>query len=119
VYVCVVQPQLNDIRTHDYRTLCVSYKSQPQPDWVMWNCGLWPGCALQPQALMTASLKALKNPRPRNVLWKTTTVQYNGVTANQTAVTAEFRQLHSRVMPAERLTADLREAHEKVVYYTS
>eukprot|EP00953_Heterococcus_sp_UTEX-ZZ885_P029671 15733-Heterococcus_DN1.PRE.1 len=85
-----------------------------QPDWVMWNCGLWPNCNLHPQALMAASLKALKNPRPRNVLWKTTTVQYNGVSANQTAVTAEFRQLHSRVMPAHRLTADLREAHEKV-----
>jgi hypothetical protein len=41
-------------------------------------------------------------------------VQYNGVSVNQTAVTAEFRQLHSRVMPAHRLTADLREAHEKV-----
>jgi hypothetical protein len=88
-----------------------------KPDWIVWNCGLWKGCNVQPEELMAAAVKALNDQDPRNVLWKTTTMQSDGNgfagSSPHVELTESFRNKSSRIMPAHQLTADLREAHLK------
>jgi hypothetical protein len=62
---------------------------------------------MQPQGLITASLKALRVPEPRNIIWKTTTVKQKGANANDTAVVDAFTEAHCRVLPAYRATVAL------------
>jgi hypothetical protein len=90
-----------------------------KPDWVVWNCGFWGGCAVQPEEFIAASVKAVNNHNPRNVFWKTTTTKADGGAVasedEEAGVIARFRKLHSRIMPAHQLTADMHEAHAKQV----
>jgi hypothetical protein len=78
-----------------------------KPDWV------------QPNEFIAASVRAVNNHSPRNVFWKTTTTKADGgVIASEdeeASVIAGFRELHSRIMPAHQLTADMHKAHAKQV----
>jgi hypothetical protein len=83
-------------------------------DWVSWSCGIWRGCGVHPPEFVAAAVQALNSADPRNIFWQPPTKKSDGEaiadSPEDAAVTAGFRALHSRIMPAHQLTADLYEA---------
>jgi hypothetical protein len=75
-------------------------------DFVLYSCGLWPGCQYaQAPELIAASQAAVVSHNVSSVVWATTSVPRGGDAPSDSGTAAVFRAHQARVMSATAVTA--------------